>query len=82
MDDARFAVGDHAEVELVGKRRRIPELEQRPGQRDGEDVFFYEARRLASAGIGFRNHVLEHFALWHRSSAVRHRVPHLSTPLP
>ena len=57
MDDARLAVGDHAEIELVGQRRGVPELEQRPGQRDRENVLLFEAGRLAAPGIGFGDHL-------------------------
>ena len=32
VDDARLAVVDDAEIQLVGQRRGVPELEQRPGR--------------------------------------------------
>src|ERR1700716_2786574 len=61
-------------MEFVRQRGSIPELKQRPGERDGENVCLAEAGWLASPGIGFRHHGFERFAHWRRLNAVRHRV--------
>jgi hypothetical protein len=75
MNDARLAVVDDAEIQLVGKRRSIPELEQGPAERDDENVRFGVAGWLSPAGVGFRDHGFERFALRHRLHAACHRVP-------
>src|SRR4051794_6729103 len=78
MNDASLAVIDHAEMQLVWKRRSIPELKQRPGERDCEDVCLAETGWLASAGIGFSDHHFKRFPHRRGLNAVRHRVPHLT----
>src|SRR5215470_16919697 len=59
VNDARLAVIDHAEIEVVRQRRCVPKLEERPGKRNQEDECFAETGRLAPAGVGLRNHGLE-----------------------
>src|SRR5437588_12574767 len=73
MYDARLTVADHPEVELVGKRRCVPELEDRPGKRDSENVNFAGTGWLASADIGLRHQRLERFARWCGAGLFRHR---------
>ncbi len=75
MDDARLAVVEHADIEQVGQGRCVPELEQRPAERDGEDQASRQAGGLAAAGIRLRDHGLQRFARSGWRSGVAHRCP-------
>src|SRR5919197_6273079 len=85
MDDARLAVVEDAEIEGVGEARRVPQLEQRPGERDREDDAPGETDGLAAAGVGLRHHGFEHVARWRGAGNFGHgrlRWPASSLPLP
>ena len=59
MQRARLGVVEDRPAELERQRRGVPELEQRPGDRDPEQDASREAGGLASAGIGFGDKLLE-----------------------
>ena len=59
VDGARLGVVEDAEAQHEGQRRRIPELEQRPGQRQAKDQPRREAAGLAPAGVGFGDQLLQ-----------------------
>jgi hypothetical protein len=56
---ARFGVAEHPEAEHERQGRGVPELEQRPRDRDADDDPPGQAGRLASPGIGFGDELLE-----------------------
>ena len=71
---ARLGVAEDAEAQDVGQRRGVPELEQRPGDGDRIDQPSGTAARLAPAGIGFGDKLLQ-------VDIRRHRVRHPSSPV-
>ena len=56
---ARLGVVQDPEAERERQRRGVPELEQRPGDRDAEDELAGETGQLAAAGVGFGDELLE-----------------------
>jgi hypothetical protein len=71
---ARFRIAEDAEAEQKRQRRSIPELEQRPGDRHRIDQPPGLTCRLAPAGIGFGDKLLQ-------VDIRRHRVRHSSSPV-
>jgi hypothetical protein len=59
MERARLGIAEHTEAEHEGERRGVPQLEQRPRQRDAEDDPAGEAFGLAPAGVGFGDELFE-----------------------
>jgi hypothetical protein len=59
---ARLGVVQDRPAEFERQRRGVPELEQRPGDRDREDQLAGEAARVAAAGVGVRDDLLQSLA--------------------
>jgi hypothetical protein len=56
---ARLGIVQDRPAEFERQRRGVPELEQRPGDRDGEDQPAGNAARVAAAEIGVRDDLLK-----------------------
>jgi hypothetical protein len=55
----RLGVVQDSPADLEGQRRGVPQLPQRPGDRDGEDDLAADAAGRAPPGIGVGDELLE-----------------------